>query len=528
MIDAPARHSAATLRGAIAVAATFAVGFAIRLSYVATSSGGLRGDLGYDTSVYYSAADALLGGRMPYRDFVLLHPPTIMLVLTPFAELGRLTTDHTGFVAATLAFIGLGAVNAVLVLRIGERMGFDRRAALAGALFYAVWSGSVRAEFLARLEPLGNFFVLLGLLAYYARRPGSRWMAFASGLAFGAAASVKIWWSVPLVILLAAHLLRRRWHDLARFAGGAAAAMVVVNAPFFALAPSRMWHMVIAEQVSRVSRGFPLDVRLIRISGLSTLAPDLSPGATAAVLAAVCTLFAAVLIRAWWVRPVRLVVALAVGELILLLSAPACFAQYADFLAPAVALSVAAAVSRRPNAHRERAERAPLRWIGWCATGTAAAMTVATIALGQTHASKPFPAARLAAAVRSAHCVMSDYPMALILLDTLSRDLRDGCPNWVDVTGRTYGVDAAYRPDGVAYTRAENPRWQRDLLAYLESGEAALVVRADTGINRRTLATLRAGGVLVRVGRHVVYRTGPAQLTKPASAEIQLRNRSPY
>ena len=48
-------------------------------------------DYGYDAGVYYSAADALIHGRTPYRDFLLLHPPGLMLTLTPFAAIGRLS-----------------------------------------------------------------------------------------------------------------------------------------------------------------------------------------------------------------------------------------------------------------------------------------------------------------------------------------------------------------------------------------------------------------------------------------------------
>ncbi|MDQ1483510.1 MAG: hypothetical protein QOF35_1586, partial [Actinomycetota bacterium] len=62
--------------------------------------GGLNAIQGYDDGVYYTGADALVSGRMPYRDFVLLHPPGILLVLAPFAALGHLLSDPTGFALA--------------------------------------------------------------------------------------------------------------------------------------------------------------------------------------------------------------------------------------------------------------------------------------------------------------------------------------------------------------------------------------------------------------------------------------------
>ncbi len=48
--------------------------------------GGLHGDFGYDPGVYFAAGDAFVHGRLPYRDFVLIHPPLEMLVLAPFAR----------------------------------------------------------------------------------------------------------------------------------------------------------------------------------------------------------------------------------------------------------------------------------------------------------------------------------------------------------------------------------------------------------------------------------------------------------
>ena len=47
-------------------------------------------------------------GEVPYRDFVLLHAPGVVLLLTPFALIGRLTSDPTGFAPALIAMNVLG------------------------------------------------------------------------------------------------------------------------------------------------------------------------------------------------------------------------------------------------------------------------------------------------------------------------------------------------------------------------------------------------------------------------------------
>src|SRR3954454_10950090 len=74
----------------------------------------------------------MLAGRMPYGDFVLLHPPGILVVLAPFAELGALTSDQIGLAGARVGFWVLGAVNAALVARVGAREGLPGAAGARG------------------------------------------------------------------------------------------------------------------------------------------------------------------------------------------------------------------------------------------------------------------------------------------------------------------------------------------------------------------------------------------------------------
>ena len=52
-----------------------------------------------------------MNGLWPYRDFLFLHPPGIIVALLPFAGLGEFTSDPTGMLAARVAWL-LGGVNA--------------------------------------------------------------------------------------------------------------------------------------------------------------------------------------------------------------------------------------------------------------------------------------------------------------------------------------------------------------------------------------------------------------------------------
>jgi hypothetical protein len=494
----------------------FAVALATRLSIVLTSTGGLGGNFGYDASVYYAAADSFTFGRLPYRDFVLLHPPGIMLALTPFAWLGRMTTDHAGFMTAAVAFSVLGAVNAGLVARIARRIGLPSYAALIGGLFYALWMGSSAVEIVGRLEPLGSFLFLCGLLAVFAARDSGRRRTYVlAGLALGAAVGVKIWWIVPALVVLAWQLTRTRRAQLPAITLGAATALALVYGPFFLAAPSTMWHMVVTEQLGRPSRVTSLPIRLDQLSWM-TGEGRLGVTQAHALAMVLGALSVGALVLAWRVRPARLFVVLAVCQTLLLLRAPSWFPFYADYLAPTAALCLAAAVG--PSRSRER------RWVrplvvavpGLCAL-IAAGATLTYLLGGKVGAVWPAPATSLAADASQVRCVMSNSPMGLILIDSLSRDLRNGCRNWVDVTGRSYGIGPAPSSRGAAHLNWD--QWQPLLRSYLFSGQAViLVTNSGAQLDRQTHTTLVRSGILARSGGDVIYLT-PAGARAPAHAQ---------
>ena len=483
----------------------FSVAFALRL-LVPLTSRGLVGNYSYDASVYYSAGAALVHGRLPYRDFILLHPPGVVLAAAPAAWIGRLTTDHTGFALAVLEFTALGAASAVLVARVARGLGAGWRAAIAGGLFYAMWFPSVRNEYLSRLEPLGNLLMLCGLVGYVGiGGRHSRRSAVLCGAALGAATSVKIWYAVPLAVVLCFLVARRRPGDAGRAVLGAVAAVVLICGPFFALAPSSMWRMVIFEQLGR-EQANPLRalVMLQRVpTGLSWQAAYLLD---AALLVAVGVL----LVAAWRAPVVRLPAALLLATGAVLLSAPSWFFSYLNYLTPAAALCVATGAAALGVARREtRRPFAPA-----CAVAGALVVVLALVVpatrlwYGPDKTRASLPSRQLTSAVANVRCVMSDSPMALIGLNALDRTLAKGCPNWIDVTGRTYASDMDVRgQDGRRLSRITNPRWQGALRDYLLSGDAVIIMRArDAGISPTTWDAILGGGVLATDGTHVIYR----------------------
>ena len=116
------------------------------------------------------------------------------------------------------------------------------------------------------------------------------------------------------------------------------------------------------------------------------------------------------------------------------------------------------------------------------------------------------PVARLAAAARGYHCVMSDSPMALIEMDTLTRDLDRGCANLVDVTGLRYDL---WRRDGYGGSRAVDAAWNRAMVGYLRSGNALIFMRSPTSLllTPATQATVESGGLIADDDHYDLYRT---------------------
>jgi len=425
--------------------------------------------------------------------------------VAPAAWIGRLTGDHVGFALASLEFIAFGAASAALVVVVARRLGAGWRAATAGGLFYAAWFLSVRAEYVSRLEPLGNFLLLCGLVGYVGigGRRSTR-SAVLCGAGLGAAASVKIWYVVPLAVVLCFLLARRLPREAGRALLGAVASVVLICGPFFALAPSSMWRMVVSEQLGRgQANPFRALVLLERLpSGLSWQ--------TAYLLDAVLVIAVAVLVAVAWRAPVvRLPTALLLAGVGLLIAAPSWFLFYADYLTPAAALCVATGAAALAVARREA------NWAGVRASAVAGALVVALALVGTANAlwyrpgktSAALPATDLASAVTNMRCVTSDSPMALIGLNVLDRNLANGCPSWVDVTGRSYASDMnVVGQDGRPVPRLDNPRWQRALRAYLLSGDAVIIMRAkDAGIGSATWDAIRGGDVLARDGTRVIY-----------------------
>jgi alpha-1,2-mannosyltransferase len=496
-----------TGRGARSVPATSAVAVVAVVAFTARIWVVLRGDgfhslTGYDQGVYYAAADAFVHGRAPYEGFLLLHPPGVMLFLSPFAALGSVTSDSTGMAVARFAVILLGTLNAVLVTVIGRRFGLA--AALVGGLFYATWIPEVVLETQTKLEPFGNTFLLLGLAVLL--RPRSTLIstraAVLAGAALGAGASVKIWGVLPLLVVLGWQLVDRGWRSAAKVAAGAVAALTAVCLPFFLLAPDNMFRMVVTDQLDRPAMHVKV---LARLYGLSSVGTSMSHSSKSVIMAAAIGLLAVgALTLAWQERLARVVVVLLLAQTGLLLEAPSYFPAYAGFVLPAAALTLAAASGRVA---------------GWLAehgmvlrVASVAVLSAAVVAAGialvpiRVGSGRPFSGSQLRAAAVQERCVLSDTPIVLIEMNVLSRDLRNRCPLHPDVTGYTYEGELALGPQDQVLARRNNPAWQREVLSYLKSGNAVLLARRKgTGLDHASMRAIKRWPVLARIDGYTLF-----------------------
>jgi len=478
----------------VAIVAVAGTAIVVRLAMV-LRGGGLDGKLAYDDGVYYSAADSLVWGRLPYRDFILLHPPGIVLALTPFAALGRLTHDVLGFEAARLGWMVLGSLNAVLVLGVARRLGLA--AALAGGLFYAVWQPVAVTETTTRLEPLVSFGVLAGLLLLVepvAER--SRWVQVLAGAALGLALVVKIWAVVPVLGVLVLCRWRLGTRALAVVTAAVAATAAAVVVPFWLLARADMFRMVVLDQLGRPRSPVPASHRLAGILGFASWTPwALATAACVAVLVALAVVSGR--------PPARWAVAMLAAQVLVLVLSPSYFSFYAAYPAPALALVVAGGVACLAAGAADRrilrvAGRPLARRPALVAVGVGLAWLLVVDA--ETPVGVALPTAQLSRLTAASHCVTADSPVDLVLLDRLSRDLARGCRVMVDVSGLTYDSDsAAAQAAGRRLPRRHNRAWQHDLRAYLFSGDTTLLSRprAD-GLSPHTLRVIDGLTILGR------------------------------
>jgi alpha-1,2-mannosyltransferase len=508
MGNPPAQTQNRTLRllwpCAIAIAA---IAFVIRLVPV-LRGGGLFGLGNYDDGVYYAAATGLAHGLLPYRDFLLLHPPGMPVLLAPFALAAQVTSDPYGFAAARVACMVLGAINAVLIWKILKPVG--AAAALFGGLSYAVFYPAVYSDKSTLLECPATTALLIAILLLQPLINSSsipHWKIFVAGALVGLTISIKIWGFVTLAIVLIWLLLIRRWRAAVQVLIGSAASAALICLPFFVVAPTAMWNQIVRDQLFRGEGGGRsiLD-RLDQMAGLGIVERPYPAAIT--VIAVAALLCCAAL--AWRYREARLPVLLMLGQGVFLLMTPTWFKHFAGFTAAPVTLTVGAAIGGLIVLVRAKPAQIIVGLL------VAGALVVYGSGWSTTTFGRRFPQEFRTNAASAPGCVTSDDATTLVVSNTLSRNLNHGCRFVADLGGHSHDLAAAA---GVKVSRNRNVEFQAFSLDYLRTGSITILIKysGGRGFNARTTAVLDQWRLLARSGRYEVRQ--PVALDRSAVRE---------
>lgn len=248
------------------VAAVTVVGLGLRLGQLA-QPGFLMGVTEYDDGVYFGDAVRMVYGALPYRDFVAVHPPGIMLLMAPLAMLSKTIGTASGLAVARVLTACVGAANVILLGWLIRHRGALRVTVACGLL--AVFPDAVAAAHTLLLEPWLILFCLAGTVATFdgdvLRQSNRLWWG---GAAFGFACAIKLWAIIPMLALVVLCLKRRRAALI--FGIGVASGFLVPTLPFAAAAPRLFFNSVVTSQVGRVDDvRVPTWLRLASMTGLA-------------------------------------------------------------------------------------------------------------------------------------------------------------------------------------------------------------------------------------------------------------------
>ncbi len=403
----------------------------------------------YDSGVYLAASIHFISGSIPYRDFVFVQPPGIVLLMSPVALFSRIFGSHDGFVVARVISAVVTALNATLLAWLVRHRGRTAMLIAGGGLALLPVASFVSTGVM--LEPYLIFFVLLGSLTVfpYAHAPTelTTRRLVCGGLLFAVAALVKLWAFFPFLALVICLVPRYRRRVLVLI-GSATAGFVVLALPFYLLAGNSFISQVFVEQLAgkaNVTNDGGVIWRLLAMTGFSNT--SLVPTTTGVIVAfeALLSVVALAYTRRDRIATVDyylLVAALvSVGGLLI---APASYTYYGYFTAPfllgvlGISLARLGASIRRPLG----TERAPkgLRQFGYgvyALVGVALCVTLiiegTSFYSSYTHESgyDGYPFSAITNLVPAGSCVVYDQVSNGVFANRLQTN-DPNCPSVVD------------------------------------------------------------------------------------------------
>ena len=401
----------------------------------------------YDDGVYFGASINLVHGIIPYKDFALVQPPLITILLAPFAVLASAVGTKDAMELARVFTDLISLVNVVLVALILRKRSAFRQT--LGTAIMALSSSTLQASQTILIEPYLVTFCLVAVLVIFEGEEltSSKTRIFSAGVIFGLAGATKTWAIFPVLVML--YLLHRKGGGLWwRMLLGTSIGFALTVLPFFIYAPTSFVKQVIIAQALRPQDGVDRLVRmamLTGIPGISQLAksnPTLGWTLVAVIyLSAILILYRSLRRTGWVGRSDLAKSALGGATLIglVLTFAPSYFYHYGAFLAPYLAVLFATLnydfISRR---FQNRIHISPalniLVVVGLLITFFLADIGVVTSPPKLRSEIQITPA--ISAALATPGCTWSSEPSLMLLANDFTADRR-GCPHMVDYEGTT-------------------------------------------------------------------------------------------
>lgn len=476
----------------------FLLAVIIRLWMIHAQGGLSQAYLNPDEGAYFGATLGLSDGLMPYRDFLLLHPPGITVLLAPFGMISHVIGEHDAFMAMRVFVVLVGGINTVLAYKVASRVG-TTAAILAGA-FYAVWFPAARVERTSLMEPFVLTAILVALLVVGRKNPSYRWVVIGGAIA-GILATVKLWAWIPLLIIMIAAVIMIGWRKAAAFAGATIGAAALLCLPFFIAAPNQMIRMVLLDQAQR-SGATNFWARIHDIFAMGSIDPH-HHGLTILVFAGVVVMAVVAVI---FIPQSRLWAILLVVQIGVLMNTPSLFINYTAYTAAALALVIGAFGQAVAN-QVLKLDYEPRRIVS-AILATVAVLIILPMGIRTARVLHPikFPVTQVSAAIAGGKCITSDSAFTLIETNTFNSNVANGCAVVVDFTGMVYETR------NLPLQRQHNPQFQQDAIAYLNQGDRVILMRQDKDkLSPAVLAELAKRPVLFHQGPYIVYGPLPAQ-----------------
>jgi hypothetical protein len=437
------------------IAVATAAALALRLAQL--SGPNLLGVTQYDDGVYFGSAVRLVHGILPYRDFYLVQPPGIALLMAPAALAAKVAGTAWGMAGGRVLTVVASTASVTLAGLLVRHRGVLAVTLACGIM--AVYPGNLEAAHTVFVEPWLVLFTLAAAVTLFDRdRLATGWRRLAGGgAALGFAGAVEAWAVFPFVVVLALALALpgaaacSRSRRVLLLAAGCAAGFCAPVLPFAALAPRGIYRSLVVSQVDRVTAPTPMPFRLRLMTATGQL-PGLSNTAVLAVAVMLALLVAAAVLAATLIsrRPPPPLEAFAVASAALVVAAFLWYSQFflhfPAFLAPFLALALALPLARLAEAAAGRGGVRAARPAGrWAAAGVGVlviALGAASQAGSVTTANSRMKPSYLAAARRvipPGACVITDQASILIAANRFSSDV-PGCSPIVDGLATDYAL----------------------------------------------------------------------------------------